>query len=92
VSCRACHLPTARCCRAGLRVGLTAADVARLDPEVSLQPAPDLPGDFVAELPRRGDGSCVLLRADDACAIYAARPQACRDQDPGVCLGGAFGG
>jgi len=86
MTCRACGLPTPVCCEnPAVRVGLWPADVARLDPEVSLLPAPNLPGGFVAELPRRADGACVMLRADGACGIYAMRPQACRDQDTFFC-------
>jgi Fe-S-cluster containining protein len=81
MSCRSCRGPAPRCCLVG-RVPLTAADVARLDSEVSLLPA--RPG-YVAELPRRASGACVMLDGD-RCAIYATRPQACRDQDQAACL------
>ncbi len=84
MSCRSCRGPAPRCCMVG-RVPLTEADVARLDAEVSLLPAPAVPGDYVAELPRRASGACVMLDGD-RCAIYATRPQACRDQDPAACV------
>lgn len=86
MSCRSCALATARCCR--LRVPVSSRDVKRLGHIVdALWPHTDLPGDYVAELPRKADGRCLFLDTDESCAIYSVRPQACRDQDSGVCRG-----
>lgn len=86
MSCKACQLDRARCCR--LRVPVSIGDVERLGHIVeALWPHTDLPGDYVAELPRRMDGRCLFLDADESCAIYHVRPQACRDQQASVCRG-----
>lgn len=80
MSCKVCSLPTAACCRAaGLVIPVTPADHERL-------------GYLFQEsvMPRRASGECVLLNEDDSCSVYERRPQACRDQDPGVCERGAF--
>lgn len=81
MSCRACALPVAVCCRAGLRIPVTAADVERAGPTLA-----------VGDMPLRPDGTCVHLSPDDACTIYDARPAACRDQDPFFCRAAAARG
>ncbi len=88
MSCLTCGVARAVCCET-LRLGLSSADVARLphSAQVRLLPAPrDLPGDYVAEMPRHPNGSCIHLRGH-RCSIYEARPQACRDQEPTYCRG-----
>lgn len=74
-----CALPRVVCCAAGLRIPVTAADVDRA------------PGVLAAgDMPLREDGSCVHLDGC-RCAIYTARPDACREQDPFFCRSAALG-
>lgn len=74
MSCLSCGLYASRCCMV-IRVPLTPAESERFG---------------ASELPRKLDGTCVNLLASGACAIYESRPQACRDQDPGVCRRGGI--
>lgn len=79
-----CALPRSVCCIVGGRVLLTRSDVMRMGGFAPDLQATDRPG-YVAELPRRADGSCSRLAADDSCSIETVKPDDCRRQDLAVC-------
>jgi Fe-S-cluster containining protein len=68
VPCAGCNA----CCKSGYKVDLTPEEAGRL-PHV-------LDNDGVPILPRRGDGSCALLK-DEKCSVYEKRPVSCRKYD-----------
>ena len=74
MSCLSCGLVESRCCTVVVPVPLTPAEAVRYGGATAL--------------PRKADGTCVNLATDGSCSDYAERPQACRDQDPGVCRRG----
>lgn len=84
MSCHACAQSRPLCCLAG-RVPVTSADVERLAGRAVVTGGQGLPAAYAGEIPRRADGACAELQADDSCAIYDVRPEACRAQAAAAC-------
>ncbi len=82
MSCLTCGQSVSLCCRGGIRVPVTDEDCIRLGVEARYVTGGSIPKDPV--------GRCIFLEEDQSCAVYEARPQACRDQDPRVCLSGGL--
>ena len=73
------------CCRWGGHVLLTAADITALARHLGLTEDEFVQRHTVLAANRaqlsladRPDGACCLLGPDQACRVYAARPQQCR--------------
>ena len=74
------------CCRWSGHVLLTAADIAALVRQLALtedgfiQRHTALAANRAQlSLAEQADGACCFLGPDNACLVYAARPQQCRD-------------
>ena len=82
IACQSCGT----CCRWSGHVLLTDADLAALARQLALSTDAFIQRHTVLaanraqlSLAEQPDGACCFLGPDNACRVYAARPQQCRD-------------